>query len=113
MPSIELSTNVRIADTDRLMRTLSACACKGLCKAETYMLVTVRDQQPMLFGGTADPVVHMTVRAMDFKDDAMPRLARDLTAIMQAELGIESQRVSIVFMDSDLSKWVWDGRAFA
>jgi len=32
---------------------------------------------------------------------------------MQTELGIESQRVYIVFMDADLNKWAWDGRTFA
>lgn len=113
MPSLELSTNVRVPDKEKLMRTLSACVCRGLGKAETYMLVKVQDEQAMFFGGTDDPVVHMTLRAMVFKDQAVRQLAEELTTIMQDELGVESQRVSMVFMDSDLSKWAWDGRPFA
>lgn len=113
MPSLELSTNVRVPDKDKLMRTLSACVCRGLGKAETYMLVKVQDEQAMFFGGNAEPVAHMTLRAMVFKEEAMRQLAEELTAIMHDELGVESQRVSMVFMDSDLSKWAWDGRPFA
>lgn len=113
MPCLELSTNVRIPDKNRLMRSLSDCVCAGLGKAETYMMVIIRDERPMFFGGNDEPVSHLNLRAVGLKDESIQSLARDLTAIMQAELGIESQRVYIVFVEADLRKWAWDGRAFA
>ncbi len=113
MPCLELSTNVRIPDKNRLMRSLSDCVCAGLGKAQIYMMVILNDELPMLFGGTDEPVSHLTLRAVGLKDESIQRLAGDLTGIMQTELGIESQRVYIVFMEADLRKWAWDGRAFA
>lgn len=95
------------------MRSLSDCVCAGLGKAETYMMVILNDELPMLFGGAAGPVSHLTLRAVGLKDESIQRLAGDLTGIMQTELGIESQRVYIVFMEADLRKWAWDGRACA
>ncbi len=113
MPSLELATNVRVPDKTRLMRGLSDCVCKVLGKAETYMMVVIKDEVSMLFGGNEDPVAHLTLRAAVFKDEAMGILARELTDLMHGELGIESERVSIVFVNADLSKWAWDGRCFA
>ncbi|MGE4440743.1 MAG: phenylpyruvate tautomerase MIF-related protein [Desulfomicrobium sp.] len=113
MPCIELATNVRIQDKNRLMRSLSDCVCTGLCKAETYMMVIVRDAEAMFLGGNDEPVAHMTLRALGLKEELIRKLAGELTALMQAELGIESQRVYIVFMDADPGKWAWDGRTFA
>jgi len=113
MPCLELTTNVRVQDKNKLMRALSHCVCTGLCKAETYMMVIVRDEESMFFGGNDEPVAHVTLRALGLKEDQIQKLARELTESMQTELGIESQRVYIVFMDADLNKWAWDGRTFA
>ena len=113
MPCLELTTNVRIADKSGLMRSLSDCVCTGLGKAETYMMVIVNAETPMLFGGSEEPVAHLTLRALNLKDEAIRALAGELTALVQDNLGIESPRVYIVFMDADLGKWAWDGRTFA
>lgn len=113
MPCLELTTNVRVLDKSKLMRTLSDCVCTELCKAETYMMVMIRDEAHMFFGGNDEPVAHVELRALGLKDDLVRKLAEELTEMMQAELGIESQRVYIVFMDADLGKWAWDGRTFA
>ena len=113
MPSLELTTNVRAQDKGKLMRALSDCVCSGLGKAETYMMVIVRDEAPMFFGGNDEPVAHLELRALGLKENLIQKLAEELTAMMQAQLGIESQRVYIVFMDADLGKWAWDGRTFA
>jgi phenylpyruvate tautomerase len=113
MPCLELSTNTRIADKSALMRGLSDCVCTGLGKAETYMMVIVQDEVPMLFGGSEEPVAYLTLRALNLKPEAISVLAGELTRLMQERLGIESQRVYIVFVDADAGKWAWDGRAFA
>lgn len=113
MPCLELSTNVRIQDRSALMRSLSDCVCVGLGKAETYMMVIVKDETPMLYGGSEEPAAHLTLRALGLKDDAIRRLAGELTELLQEKLGIENQRIYIVFMDADLGKWAFDGRTFA
>lgn len=113
MPCLELSTNVRIQDKSALMRSLSDCVCVGLGKAETYMMVILKGETPMLFGGSEEPVAHLTLRALGLKDEAIRGLAAKLTELVQERLGIESQRVYIVFMDADLGKWAFDGRTFA
>ena len=113
MPCLELSTNVRIQDKSALMRSLSDCVCVGLGKAETYMMVILKGETPMLFSGSEEPVAHLPLRALNLKEEAVRVLAGDLTAIVQDSLGIESQRTYIVFMDADLGKWAWDGRTFA
>lgn len=113
MPCLELSTNARIQDKSALMRALSDCVCLGLGKAETYMMVILKDELPMLFGGSEEPVAHLTLRALGLKDEAIALLAGDLTTLVQEKMGIESQRVYIVFMDADQGKWAWDGRTFA
>jgi len=111
MPCLELSTNVRIPDKSRLMHALSDCVCKGLGKAETYMMVMLKDELPMLFGGNDEPVAGLALRAAGLRDDSISALAWELTTIVQDELGIESQRVYISFTDADLGTWAWDGRA--
>lgn len=113
MPCLELTTNAHVADEKKLLHTLSRCVCADLGKAETYMLVKITDDASMLFGGNDDPVAYLTLRAIGLKKEAMDALAQSLTEIMHVELNIESQRVYIVFMDADVSKWAWDGRTFA
>lgn len=113
MPCLELSTNARIADKSALMRSLSDCVCTGLGKAETYMMVMVKGEVPMLFGGSEEPAAYLTLRALNLKPEAIRALAGELTRAVQERLGIESQRVYIVFMDADVDKWAWDGRTFA
>jgi len=113
MPCLELTTNIRVQDKNKLMRSLSACVCTELGKAETYMMVMVKDESSMLFGGNDEPVAHMSLRALNLKDELIRKLAGELTEMMHTELGIESQRVYIAFMDVDPGKWAWDGRTFA
>jgi phenylpyruvate tautomerase len=113
MPCLELSTNVRIQDRSALMRSLSDCVCAGLGKAETYMMVILKGDTPMLFGGSEEPVAHLTLRALGLKDDAIRRLAGELTELVQEKLGIEGQRIYIVFMDADPGRWATDGRTYA
>ena len=113
MPCLEFTTNARIADKSALMRSLSDCVCTGLGKAETYMMVLVNGEVPMLFGGSEEPVAYLTLRALNLKPEAVRTLAVDLTRLVQERLGIESQRVHIVFMDADVGKWAWDGRTFS
>lgn len=113
MPCLELSTNIRIADRTGLLRALSDCVCKGLGKAETYMMVILKDELPMIFGGNEDPVAHLSLRALGLKDEAISVLAGNLTKVVQDALGIDSLRVYIVFTETDQRKWAWDGRTFA
>jgi phenylpyruvate tautomerase len=113
MPCLELTTNTRIPDRSGLMRSLSDCVCTGLGKAETYMMVILNDETPMLFGGSEEPVAHLTLRALNLRDEAVRALAGDLTRLVHEKLGIESSRVYIVFMEADMRKWAWDGRTFA
>lgn len=113
MPCLELTTNVRAQDRSALMRALSDCVCQGLCKAETYMMVTIKDETPMLFSGSEEPAARIALHALGLKDDLIRKLAGDLTDMMHTELGVESQRVYIVFQDSDPSRLAWDGRPFA
>jgi phenylpyruvate tautomerase len=53
------------------------------------------------------------LRALNLKDDAIRELAGALTRAVQEDLGVESQRVYIVFEEADPGKWAWDGRPFA
>ena len=113
MPCLELTTNVRIQDRSALMRSLSDCVCAGLGKAETYMMVILKGETPMLFGGSEEPVAHLNLRALGLKDDAIRELAGKLTELVQERLGIESTRIYIVFMDADQGRWAIDGRTYA
>ncbi|MBE1423388.1 phenylpyruvate tautomerase [Desulfomicrobium macestii] len=113
MPCLELTTNIRVQDKNKLMRSLSDCVCTGLCKAETYMMVIINDDVPMFFGGNEEPVAHMTLSALGLKDDLIGKLAGDLTEMIQAQTGIESPRIYIVFRDAEPGKWAWDGRTFS
>jgi phenylpyruvate tautomerase len=113
MPCLEVTTNVRVQDKNKLMRALSDYICTELCKAETYMMVMVKDETSMLFGGNDEPVAHISLRALNLKDELIRKLAGALTEMMHTELGIESQRVYIAFMDVDPGMWAWDGRTFA
>jgi phenylpyruvate tautomerase len=113
MPCLELSTNVRVQDRTALMRALSNSVCSGLGKAETYMMVMVKDELPMLFGGSEEPVAHLCLRALHLQEEAIRELAAELTRIVQEELGVEKTRVYIVFQDANPGMWAWDGRPFA
>lgn len=113
MPCLELTTNIRVQDKSKLMCSLSACVCTGLGKAETYMMVIINDDAPMFFGGNEEPVAHVSLSALGLKDDLIRKLAGELTEMIQAQVGIESPRIYIVFRDADPGKWAWDGRTFA
>lgn len=112
MPYLELTTTQRVTDKTALMHHLSACVSTELGKAETYMMVGLRDETPMLFAGNEEPCAQVLIRALNLKDEGVRTLAQALTTLVQAELGVDSQRLYIVFEDVEARKWAWDGRTF-
>ena len=112
MPCLELVTNVRIPDQDRLMRRLSQTVCTGLGKSEIYMMVILRGETPMYFSGNVEPTAFLHVKTLGLRPEAIKGLTPGLADLVYQELGVDRSRIYTLFSDADPTNWAQGGQTF-
>lgn len=114
MPMVSVRTGVAAGEDGRgkLMAELSSAVADGLGKPEDYVMVEMQGAD-MLMGGHGGPAAAVDVRSIGGLDrETNGRLAERITSALQRHLGVERQRVYIVFTSVDGESWAWKGKTF-
>jgi phenylpyruvate tautomerase PptA (4-oxalocrotonate tautomerase family) len=116
MPLIQLETSCSVSDPQKkqaLAQTLSALAAAGIGKPQQYVMASVHDNMAMSMSGTGDPCALVTVKSIGGLSKAVNQsLTAQVAQVLQAELGIEPNRVYVTFAELAPTHWGWNGSTF-
>ncbi len=114
MPYLNIQTNLSVDEEARhlLLKRSSKLTAELLGKPESYMMVALKPDVPMAFGGTEDPLAYLELHALGLAADKTKILSKGLCELIEAELGIPSDRVYVKFNSAQGSMWGWKGDTF-
>ena len=114
MPLLKIQTNVNVPEgkRDGLLKNASRTVAQQLGKPESYMMVTLETEQPMVFAGTDEPTAFMDLKAIGLPAGKTGQLAALLCDLAKTELGVPKERVYINFADVPANLWGWNAETF-
>lgn len=116
MPLIKVQTSVSgptAADTETLLKSLSASLAKHLGKPESYVMTALEPGVSMTFGGTTEPVCYVEIKSIGtMAPDKTQAMSQDFCQTLSSALGVPANRIYIEFADARGAMWGWNGSTF-
>ncbi|KAF5358141.1 hypothetical protein D9756_001955 [Leucocoprinus leucothites] len=113
MPSLALTTNVRIHDPRAFTLKFSEFGAKVLGKPESYITVQYNYNDNMTFAGTHDPAFVLTIISLgNLKPEQNEVYSKTISEWLKQELGLSNDRGYIVFHDPGNSCIGYQGTTF-
>lgn len=114
MPYLHIQTNLHIPQQQhtQLLILASRAVSKILGKSEDHIMIALQTEVPMLFAGSNEPCVHLTLESIKLPLSRTTEFARELCHFMAESLNIAQHRVYIEFANQPGVLWGWHGRAF-
>lgn len=114
MPSLELVTNVKLADPKAFALDFSKVGAETLGKPEGYITVNITYNETLTFAGTFDPAYVLSIISLDnLNPEANERYSKVLSEYFAKKLGAPSDRGYIVFIDPGRANIGYKGTTFA
>ncbi|KAI0831689.1 Tautomerase/MIF [Trametes gibbosa] len=100
MPSVELKTNVRLADPKAFALEFSKFSAATLNKPEAYISVNYIYSEFLTFGGSLDPALILVIHSLDNISPAQNEVySKAFFAFFKEKLGVEDTRGYVSFID--------------
>jgi len=114
MPLIKLRTNVNLdADkTPQLMKDLSQLLAAETGKPERYVMIEIKGDRQMIFGGSTDPVAYVECKSIGLSTTQVKALSKSINQLLHDELQLAIDRVYIEFSNCPAEYWGWNGSTF-
>lgn len=112
MPTLQISSNVDIADSKSLAREASKLVASMLGKPESYVMVLVRPRCDMLFAGNDAPTALLSLVSLGMPESKIKSYSEQLCGFIESRLGIAPNRIYINFESPPYSHWGWDNSTF-
>ncbi|MFC1749695.1 phenylpyruvate tautomerase MIF-related protein [Pseudomonadota bacterium] len=114
MPYLKIQTNVHVGDgaKSQLLTSLSKAIAEALGKPESYVMIALEDNVPMLFGGNDDPTAYLELKSLELPEDQTTVFSAALCSAIENELAIPLERTYIEFAGPARHMWGWSGRTF-
>jgi phenylpyruvate tautomerase len=114
MPYLMIQTNRTVSPDKRepLLTAASRLLAKELGKPESYVMVSLNSDVPMLFAGTGEPAAYAELKSIGLPAGSTKPLSRAICDLLEQRLDISSGRVYIEFTDIKGSHWGWNGGTF-
>lgn len=110
---VQVSEPVEQEQQTSMMRGLSATVAREMGKPESYMMVLLETEIPMLMGQSAEPAALVEVRSVGtISPDQARSLSKAIGEILEQSVGIGAGRVYINFAGVSPAMWGYDGRTF-
>ena len=114
MPYLTIRTNQPL-DADKqqaLLQQSSAAVAQLLGKPESYVMVSIDADQPMLFAGSAEPLAYLELKSIGLPASATAELSAGLSQVVGDALAVAPNRIYIEFADAERHMWGWNGATF-
>jgi phenylpyruvate tautomerase len=114
MPLLKIQTNTKLSDEkrDALLKQASRAVAQQLGKPESYMMVSLEAEQPIMFAGSSAPAAFMDLKAIGLPAAKTGQLTASLCELAESQLGVSKDRVYINFADVPPNLWGWNGETF-
>ena len=114
MPYLSIQTNLPISEKaeQTILKSASALVARELEKPESFVMVALQPDLPMLFAGTDDPVAFLELKSVGLPAQKTKSLCRLLCELIGDHLGIIPDRVYVKFIDVKHGMWGWKGDMF-
>jgi len=112
MPCLFVHTNVSVEDVSGFLARVSAETADVLGKPESYAMVKLSDQQPMLFAGSNEPLAFVELKSLWLSTDRTAYLSDRICTLLGRELGVDATRIYIEFAAPERAMFGWSGGTF-
>jgi phenylpyruvate tautomerase len=114
MPYLKIQTNLpltRKAERN-ILKYASVLVAEQLEKPESFVMVALQADTPMLFAGSDDPLAFLELKSIGLQPSKTKALSESLCQLVEGHLGIDRDRVYVKFIDVKGSMWGWKGDTF-
>ena len=114
MPCLIIHTNTKIDDTNKteVVNGLSHLISTLTHKPQTYVMVVLHDNLPMLMSGSSDPCCYIELKSLDLPEDQTADYSRELCDFIENNLAISAARIYIEFSNAERHMWGWNRTTF-
>ncbi len=114
MPYLKLKTNVSISEqqSPALLCKLSKLLAEETSKPERYVMAELKQQNQMIFGGSADPLAYLECKSIGLSSDQVKSLSASISHLLSNELQLPPDRIYIEFSNAAANYWGWNGSTF-
>jgi phenylpyruvate tautomerase PptA (4-oxalocrotonate tautomerase family) len=114
MPYLKIQTNLPLGKKAEraILRNASTLVAELLEKPESFVMIALQADTPMLFAGSDDPVAFLELKSVGLPARRTKDLSEALCQLIEGHLGIPRDRVYVKFIDVRGSMWGWKGDTF-
>ncbi|MCK4676224.1 MAG: hypothetical protein KAT61_09910 [Gammaproteobacteria bacterium] len=112
MPLLEISTNVKLANSQDIAEQASRLTADILGKPESYVMVKIQTEQILIFAGNNEPAAHVELKSLGLPEDKTADFSASICTFISSELKIDSARIYIEFASPKRHMWGWDNGTF-
>ena len=114
MPYFSIETNQALdrASNQQLLNKASAFIADLLGKTESYVMVSIQPESPLVFGGSDEPAAFVRLKSIGLPTDRCPELSQKICRLIEQELGVPQDRIFIDFKDLARNMFGWNGKTF-
>ncbi len=114
MPYLTIQTNLPLNKRAEraILKNASMLVAEQLEKPESFVMVALTADTPMLFAGSDEPVAFLELKAVGLPARKTKDLSEALCQLLEGHLGIPRDRVYVKFIDVKGSMWGWKGDTF-
>ena len=114
MPYFSIETNQSIdpPSNRQLLKKTSAFIANLLGKPESYVMISIKPDTPLIFGGSDAPAAFVRLKSIGLPRDRCPELSEKICNLIEQELAVPRDRVFIDFKDLARNMFGWNGKTF-
>src|SRR5262245_52776423 len=114
MPYLMIQTNLPLGKKAErsILKNASTLVSELLGKPESFVMVALQTDTPMLFAGSDDPVAFLELKSIGLSARKTKDLCEALCQLIDGHLGILRDRVYVKFIDVKGAMWGWKGDTF-
>jgi phenylpyruvate tautomerase PptA (4-oxalocrotonate tautomerase family) len=114
MPYFSIETNQTIdqASNRDLMKKTSALIAELLGKPESYVMIAIKPETPLIFAGSDKPAAFVRLKSIGLPRERCPQLSEKICGFVEKELKVPPNRVFIDFKDLERDMFGWNAKTF-
>ena len=114
MPYLKIQTNLPLGKKAErsILKNASTLVSEQLEKPESFVMIALQPNTPMLFAGSDDPVAFLELKSVGLPARKTKDLSEALCQLIEGHLGIPRDRVYVKFIDVQRGMWGWKGDVF-
>ena len=112
MPLLTIETNTEPATPQTVVTEFSAAVASMLGKPESYVMVALRHNPSMLFGGNDEPLAYLELKSLGLPQARTAQFSATLCDLVEKHLGVSAARTYIEFASPERHMWGWNSATF-